>query len=86
MVNHVITVTDPSKNSLWIKGSSYEIKWTTNFGGNVNIELHKKLPNGTTEFYGTLASGFSVWIGVNTFNWNISPSVPNGEYKIVIKK
>ncbi|MBI3363330.1 MAG: chitobiase/beta-hexosaminidase C-terminal domain-containing protein [Ignavibacteriae bacterium] len=82
-VNRVITVTSPAALVVWGQGSTHAVTWTDNKGGAMFIELHKKNISGGYDFYSTLPySGTSVRGSNPPWNWTISTSIPNGDYKL----
>lgn len=82
-VNRVITITDPTAESAYSKGQTYNIKWTDNKGGSLNINLYK-LVNGTLTFDRTLLAK-TANKGSDSYLWTVpsgSSDVPVGQYRI----
>jgi len=72
-----ITVTDPVSGSVWSKGSTYDIKWTSTASGNVKIELYKTTTSIQTIVADTPNDGIH--------SWRIVPWPSDGsDYKIRI--
>jgi len=76
-----INVSEPIAQITWEQGSSHEVKWYDNTGGNTKIQLYSKSILGDYEYYATILTETRD-LGWNTYSWTISNSYTSGEYRI----
>ncbi|MGD8777562.1 MAG: T9SS type A sorting domain-containing protein [Ignavibacteria bacterium] len=80
-INRLITITYPEAGIYLTMGTTYNMKWTDNYGGNIKIELWKRNLS-SYSLDRTIESNFSSSKGANTYSWSVPLDLQEGEYKL----